>query len=149
MPGPVAQDSNVRQLRGNPGKRKSPNTPQPAKGIPAAPTWLTAEAKAEWKRVTPELERLGMLAFLDRAVLTIYCDSWSQFVAATKTLRKEEAVVDDKAHTGVKKHPAWMIRRQAAAEVMAAADKMGLSKSARDRMKAPEADVRGVEDLDD
>jgi phage terminase small subunit len=35
---------------------------------PAMPRSLSPEAKAEWRRVVPELEDIGVLATIDRAV---------------------------------------------------------------------------------
>jgi phage terminase small subunit len=47
---------------------------------PAMPKDLPAEAKAEWRRVVPELEEIGLLAKVDRAMLIRYCSAWSDWL---------------------------------------------------------------------
>lgn len=47
---------------------------------PAAPSWLTQEAKAEWRRQVQQLERMGVLAKIDRAALAVYCQTWGEWV---------------------------------------------------------------------
>ncbi len=87
--GPLPQASNVRQLRGNPGKRRPKMTAQAlaVREAPAPPAWIRGEALAEWKRITPELKRLQIITQLDRAMLTVYCSSWAIMVEAAKALR--------------------------------------------------------------
>lgn len=43
----------IKALRGNPGKRPLNNDPHVPAGIPKCPDWLTPVAKAEWARVVP------------------------------------------------------------------------------------------------
>ena len=61
--------------------------PQPELGAPKMPYKLPAEAKAEWKRVVPELTKVGVLALIDRAVLITYVESWSEYRDARTALR--------------------------------------------------------------
>ena len=77
--------SALNQLRGNPGKRGgNKREPKPKQGIDTRPEWLNPEAKREWGRIVPELELIGLLTKVDRAVLAIYCELWGQFVDAVK-----------------------------------------------------------------
>lgn len=108
------------------------------------PTWLDKEGRAEWKRVVPELERLGLLTRLDRAVLAMYCDTWSKWCQARKAL-KSLIVAGAK---GDRKHPAWQIYRDAEMSVSALAKELGLSPNARGRMKAPDGPDDPEDDLD-
>jgi P27 family predicted phage terminase small subunit len=39
------------------------------------PSWLSAEARAEWRRVVRQLGPAGVLQKVDRAVLAAYCDA--------------------------------------------------------------------------
>ena len=41
---------------------------------------MWAEAKREWKRITPQLERYGLVSHLDRAALVMYCQAWAEYV---------------------------------------------------------------------
>ncbi|MCA8251575.1 P27 family phage terminase small subunit [Burkholderia multivorans] len=41
---------------------------------------LNREARKEWKRITVELEKLGLISRLDRAALTLCCQAWGRLV---------------------------------------------------------------------
>lgn len=86
-PKPVA----LKILEGNRGKRPlNMNEPKPDKTLPKCPKWLLPEAKKEWKRVVPELSRLGLLTKVDGAALIGYCQSWARYVEAEKYLSDEK-----------------------------------------------------------
>lgn len=53
---------------------------------PNPPTWLGREAKAEWRRIVPELDRLRLLTTIDRAILVTWCDTWQMYVRASRSL---------------------------------------------------------------
>ena len=67
---------------------------------PNPPTWMSREAKAEWKRIVPGLTRLDLVKPEDRATLTTYCELWSRWVAATRDIAANGQVV---RNTSVKK----------------------------------------------
>jgi P27 family predicted phage terminase small subunit len=89
MPGGrPAKPTAIKLLEGNPGQRRIKPEPQPTRGIPPCPAWLDPEAKREWRRVTPELDRLGVLTVVDRAALAAYCQ------AASRVMQAERALTD-------------------------------------------------------
>lgn len=141
---------NVRELRGNPGKRKSPPLPKHVPGIPNPPAFVKGEALAEWKRVTPELNRLGYLALIDRAALTLYCRWWARFVDLDKLLEAEGSIIpgSGKGREEVVKHPAWQQYREAAEKVKDFGKELGLTPNARLRMKQPEESDGDEQGLD-
>lgn len=51
-----------------------------AAGRPTMPRGLAAEARAEWRRVVPEIERMGVLASVDRATIIRYVTAWAEWV---------------------------------------------------------------------
>ena len=58
----------IKVLEGNPGKRAlNEMEPQPEKKAPKCPVWLDKEAKKEWKRISKQLEDLGILTEVDMA----------------------------------------------------------------------------------
>jgi P27 family predicted phage terminase small subunit len=135
--GPIGQSDNVRFLRGNPGHRRGRKSVRARPGAPAAPTWLSTEAKAEWRRVVPELDELGILARVDRAVLAAYCDAWAKFTMAARQLDREGLLrVDRWDREG--KHPLWSVWRDASGLVAQLAKSIGASPEARLRMALPE-----------
>lgn len=96
MRGRKPAPSALKLLRGNPGKRKlSTDEPKPAQ-LPAdlpPPTWLDVEAQAEWQRLAPMLERLGVLTETDVGALTAYCEAWATWKNATQKLREFGLVI--------------------------------------------------------
>src|SRR5215813_4818923 len=85
MSGPPKKPSALKLLQGTfRADRTSPNEPKPEIAIPDVPAHLSAEAKAEWERLAPELARLGLLSRIDRGALAGYCEAWSDFVDATR-----------------------------------------------------------------
>ena len=73
----------VKVLEGNPGKR-SLNTaePKPEKKAPRCPSWLEDEAKKEWKRMSKQLEQLGILTEIDMAAFAGYCQAYARWKEA-------------------------------------------------------------------
>lgn len=110
------------------GGRRVKTPPAFRRIAPRPPTWLSREAAAEWRRVVPGLTRLDLLKEEDRAVLTAYCETWSVFVAATRTLRREGLTIE--ARQGTLPHPAVGIARNAGRELRAFATHFGLSPAA-------------------
>lgn len=52
----------VKELEGNPGKRPlNKNEPKPKQIAPKCPSWLEPDAKKEWRRLSKELETMGLL----------------------------------------------------------------------------------------
>jgi P27 family predicted phage terminase small subunit len=142
----------LKLLKGNPGKRPiNRNEPKPSPRAPGCPTWLAPEARAEWRRVVPALDKIGMLAKVDRAALTAYCETWATFVTAQRDLHEhglvlhiyeDLAVTDDgktiKVQVRATKNPSVMVARDAAAQIRAFCAEFGLTPSARSRMELPE-----------
>lgn len=137
--GPLAMSDNVRQLRGNPGRRESQKTLKLGPKAPDAPEDLPAEARAEWDRVVPELNRHGLLAGVDRLVIASYCRAWAHACDAEALLNDSGLVVMD-PKGDVRKHPAWQIWRESTSLAAALAKELLATPNARLRATMPEAD---------
>ena len=111
--------------------------PKPRPVAPAAPpSWLDKEAKAEWRRVGPELEKLGLLTALDRAAFAIYCTCWSDFRCYSEIVEREGAVIE--GHRGVlRKHPLLPALHQAADAVRVWAQEFAMTPLSRSRINLP------------
>jgi P27 family predicted phage terminase small subunit len=130
----------IKILEGNRGHRKLPqNEPQPDKTPPICPYWLSYQAKSEWKRIVPELERLGLLTVVDRVALAGYCESYSRWVKAARELQKGFTYEFFTPEFKVKrvKKPEVDICRDALAQVKAFCVEFGLTPSSRARMSVP------------
>jgi P27 family predicted phage terminase small subunit len=92
---------------------------------PVAPSWLTSQAKAEWKRAAPELHARGLLLPDTLATLEAYC-------VATGTVRECEEIMmrDGRMITvdGVAKpHQAFKMQTAAMREARLLAAELGLT----------------------
>ena len=140
--GPPKKPTALRIFEGNPSRRPlNAREPKPTLGVPRCPGWLSSEAKAEWKRVVPELERLGMLTKIDRAALAAYCQSWAEYVEAVKCVQGEGTVIEGKR--GPQKNPRCTVMNEAWGRFHKTAIMFGLNPSARSTMVAPGVDKGG------
>jgi P27 family predicted phage terminase small subunit len=104
MAGRPPKPTVLRIVGGNAGKRPLPrNEPQPARSRPTAPPFLGDAAKAEWDRVAPQLDRLGLLTELDRANLAAYCVAYSDWMEAEEQLRKYGRVMKSPVRVTVRR----------------------------------------------
>ena len=156
--GPKALPGNVHLLRGNPSKKSIGDLMgefQPEVEIPGAPSWLWAEAKKEWKRISVELEKYGLISKLDRAALVLYCQAWSKMVWAERMLsramkdaeeRRAAAEAAGEEYTGgdgimvrtangnMTYSHYWVVGRRASEDVNRYLALFGLSPSSRSRV---------------
>jgi P27 family predicted phage terminase small subunit len=94
MAGRRPKPTHLKLLQGNPGKRPlNGNEPKPAATIPDVPEHLSEAAKAEWTRMSVELNKLGLLTVVDRSAFAGYCMAWGRWVEAEQALKKTGPVV--------------------------------------------------------
>ena len=139
--GPAPKPTALRVLEGNPSKRPvNKDEPKPTPKAPGRPDWLMPEAKHEWSRVVPELERLGLLTVVDRAALATYCQAWARFVEAEAELTKYGGILGSKNSSYIQVSPYSTISRQNAQIVRAFCGEFGLTPSSRGRMSVGKLD---------
>jgi P27 family predicted phage terminase small subunit len=96
-------------------------------------------AKKEWKRVAPELEKLGLLTRVDMAALAGYCQGYARWVQAEKALADYGLTfVTDTGY--ITQRPEVAIGNKALDQVRAFCVQFGLTPSSRARMTLPEVD---------
>lgn len=84
----------LKVLEGNPGKRQlNVVEPKPRNKAPKCPTWLDAEAKKEWRRLSKQLEELGVLTQVDMAAFAGYCEAYSRLKEAEEFISKHGTIV--------------------------------------------------------
>lgn len=88
--GPHPHPTVVKLLRGNPGRRALNRREPVPEGLAECPGWLLAEGKREWARMSPWLEKMGMLSAADRAAFAQYCQAWARWQQAEVELMKAE-----------------------------------------------------------
>lgn len=97
--GPLPKPAALKLLEGNAGKRPLDlaGGVNPRIEIPSAPKHLGAEARKEWKRITPLLEELGLISGLDRTALALYCQAVGRLAELESSFNgKVKLLVDQK-----------------------------------------------------
>lgn len=151
--GPVPAPDNVRQLRGSKPLRNPDGSRARrlvlAPRAPAPPPGLSQRAGSEWRRIAAELGRAGVLAEVDRGVLTAYCQAWGHMMEAEVELKKFKVVVTDK-NGDIRKNPAWQVWREAQNAMIAAGRELYITPVSRLRIPvAPGSAGIGDDDGDD
>lgn len=145
MRGRKKQPARLKIANGNPGKRKIQDEPQPKQGSPVCPEWFGDDARAEWERVVPELERLKLLTVIDGAAIEGHCLNYARALDCERTLAKEG--VTFATEHGPKKRPEATIAKECWGMVRAFLSELGLSPAARARLGAVEE--TGGDDFDE
>lgn len=97
------------------------------------PNFLDKVAKAEYKRIYPLLEELD-IASLDLALITMYCQTYSNYIDASKHLVREKVVETER---GSKLSPYYTIQRDSITAMNQIAPKLGLSLDSRMKIVTP------------
>ena len=137
--GPAPKPSALRIIEGNRGHQKlNKHEPKPRPITPTRPEWLLEEAKHEWSRIVPELERMGLLTIVDRAALTAYCQAFARAVQAEAVLTAEGMTF--KTPNGyTQQRPEVSIAMKEWHAVRAFASEFGLTPAARTRIQVSKA----------
>jgi P27 family predicted phage terminase small subunit len=125
----------------------------PPSALPECPTFLTAPAKAEWKRIIGDLALMGNVARVDRAELAVYCQAyadWKFFREQIKKAHKDSGYVET-TPSGYKQISVWMQNANRAEERMhKAGASFGMNPSARAAhdWRAPQGELFATEERD-
>lgn len=99
-------------------------------GRPPMPRDLPNEAKAEWRRIVPKLEEVGLLADVDRGVLVRYCVAWADWVELDRLLQQSGKLLKG-ARGNLVRNPLWFMKRDAEQTVGELGRQLGLTPMAR------------------
>jgi P27 family predicted phage terminase small subunit len=147
LPGPKPKPPALKLLQGNPGKRSLPTEhPQPTPVAPSEPKWtrllpgvaaaqVRKDAAAEWKRVVPVLDNLGLLSAVDASLLTDYCICWARLLECERGLSQQGLTRD--SERGVIKNPLTTIATGYRAALKTYVGELGLGPSSRGRLVVP------------
>lgn len=126
--------SQIKVLNGNPGKRPLNNRePKPDVHIPNCPDFLDSDAKTEWKRITKELKKLGLVSNMDMVQLAILCQDYARWKQATEIINERGMTFEtDKGY--IAQRPEVGIANKAAQSIMRISANFGLSPSDRVRV---------------
>ncbi|WP_020187101.1 phage terminase small subunit P27 family [Methylopila sp. 73B] len=113
--------------------------------VPRAPTWLTKDAKAEWRRIMPLLVERRILTDADMGSVENYCLAIGQVRIAQRTIDADGLTTT--TATGLRAHPAVKIQSDAMTRARLLAAELGLTPVSRSRPSIRE-DQTAADDAD-
>jgi len=141
MKGRKPKPNKLKLLEGNPGQRKiNQNEPKLKAKAPDCPLWLDEVARAEWERLSPIMERIGLLTEADGWMLANACQEYSDILKYRKVVAEDGATY---AHTNVKgeknvvTRPEAILLYKAQQMLKSYCVELGLTPSARSRIQLP------------
>jgi P27 family predicted phage terminase small subunit len=138
--GPAPRPTNIKLLHGEKKSRINLNEPQPRNvPVPAAPEWLSEEARELWDNLMPDLEAMGTLKVSDWPALAALCESWSRFKRTTILAAKSPPIwnrgTDAQGQPIYVKNPLYSQVRDATSELRGMLREFGLTPSARSGLR--------------
>lgn len=115
--------------------RHNADEPDAQIGIPDCPDHLDVKAQAEWHRVSVLLCDMGILAKTDMATLAGYCQNFSRWAEAEAGIAEQGLIVRSPNGYPVQ-NPFISIANEAARQMRSFASDLGLSATARAKVKA-------------
>lgn len=79
MKGRKPKPPELKLLEGNRGHRPIPQKAEPTPSHPPTPRWLSKDAKKEWRKVVPELYKIGLLKIIDLRGMEAYCACYAKW----------------------------------------------------------------------
>lgn len=135
--GPAPKPTHLKIIEGTFRKDRAPaNEPKPKPYVPTCPRWLGHEAKAEWRRIVPELMQLGLLTKIDRSALAAYCGAYEMWYEAKKSLDEAGTLVQVTESGYVAPRPEVGIINSALKTMKAFLAEFGMSPASRTRVNA-------------
>ena len=81
MPGPPPVPTEIKRIRGNPGRYPLPqDEPKPPRGVPEAPEHLSEVARKAWEGFAAVLEGMNVLTQADQGSLEALCECYAEVV---------------------------------------------------------------------
>lgn len=117
--GPPAKPTALKVLEGNPGKQRlNRNEPMPPAldAVPEPPERLLPEAKDEWARLAPVLQKLRLLTEADLGAFSELCQNYAYYLITDRRILEHGdpgVTALQKTPSGyVQQHPLLSLRRQ-------------------------------------
>jgi len=135
MRGRRKKSDTLKLLEGNPGKRPIKKTNIKISSKPRKPFWLSERAKTEWNRLLPILKKEGLFTNLDRTILALYCQTysdWVELIIEMQKVKKEKGEKSQKRYKELFKMSLKLLR-----ELKSLCLELGFSPSSRARLDLP------------
>ena len=147
MRGRKPDPAEVKDAKGNPGKRKITRTPDAVPGLPVdAPKHLPAKAKKVWAALAPQLRQLKFLRATDQEAFTRYCAHLAEYWSLSVDLKKEGTTYETESRHGRmhRINPKFLVRERLENRLEALEDRFGLNPRARQQILQQMASQAGL-----
>ncbi len=145
--GPAPKPSALERGDGNPGKRRiNTREPRPLETRPRMPQSLDANARKEWRRLLPILERMRVLTEADGIALANLCVDYSLLQEAQAALVKTGLLTKNKKTEMIHQNPLIKVVAQTTDRVSRGLREFGLTPASRSRIQTV-SDPKGSDDL--
>lgn len=111
-------------------------------GLPPAPSWLSASAKVEYRRIGRALVNAGIVTHLDGATVAMHADAVARMAEASLGVAESGPLI--RGRDGMPAVNPWVrLLRDARADALRTAAELGLTPASRGRVKpgAPDTTV--------
>ena len=126
----------LKQLAGNPGKRPlNEAEPKPEREAPDCPEHLNDEACNVWEWLCDTLDRLGLLAKSDVAIMTLYCETWSEYVKVRQEVEQYGFVMISPKTGNPFVNPLLNVEAMLKKQLLQYLSELGLSATSRTRLR--------------
>lgn len=95
MAGRPPKPTKLKELAGNPGKRRlneSEPKPPTEDQVPKPPTHIKGKARKEWTRIAALLHEMDLLSSVDLTALAMYCQLYERWLEAEDHIRRDGMV---------------------------------------------------------
>lgn len=134
--GRPAKPDSLKELQGNPGKRRRARVDVPEPGTVAASRNLKQRERTVWDQVVPELVRLKFVRPTDVPAIERYCHHLVRWWQLTADVRREgETYVTESAHGTMQRlNPKFIARERIESRLEALEDRFGLNARSRQQI---------------
>jgi P27 family predicted phage terminase small subunit len=140
--------TNLRRLRGNPGRRPLPeNEPKPTVSdtCPPPPGEINRKARLVWKHKAPELHRLGLLTDVDLPLFAAWCVAYARWREAEERVYELGLITTTPKGYPIQ-NPYLGIANTAMKALREIGSEFGMGPAARTRLKVGEPETTPAED---
>lgn len=131
--------------------RDNAKAPDPKPGIPRVPVWLDEVSKRHWKRLAPQLHKLGVLTVADGDMLALLCSAAAEIERYSAILAEQgESQVaqimnkqGDVVGTRIFAHPLLTARADAWRRMMAGLQQFGITPATRSKVSRTDGGKKG------
>src|SRR5262245_27242579 len=91
----------MKLLKGIRPDRINRNGPQPEPIRLEPPHRVIKEARKEWYRIVPMLDKMGVLGNVGTAALVVYCNTWARYMEVENLIRKGGMITSSEKGVGI------------------------------------------------